>query len=265
MAEIAIHFKGVCTHLVKGSPHSGAPGDIDLRPVHGRDPQFRVFLPLWDELPQALKDIIPRHYPLLRYKRGTVHELEEWSPVDAPNDFREVSLKHVAICFEQVLENPTVNPPPAIALRDLPSVWKLTEPPRPNLDLDAINHFKRDKAAAYVDFFGGQKLSIVHDPKFPNQVKATFELQDDRQPALLVWMPFDGSTAKTEIRPNATIEISNAAREPAPCCTRDYLLHYCATDLELDKDPKELPMWPIPRPTWLPGTDTPYCSSGTYP
>src|ERR1051325_6941640 len=212
MAEIAIHFKGVCTHLVKGSPHSGAPGDIDLRPVHGRDPQFRVFLPLWDELPQALKDIIPRHYPLLRYKRGTVHELEEWSPVDAPN-----------------------------------------------------NHFKRDKAAAYVDFFGGQKLSIVHDPKFPNQVKATFELQDDRQPALLVWMPFDGSTAKTEIRPNATIEISNAAREPAPCCTRDYLLHYCATDLELDKDPKELPMWPIPRPTWLPGTDTPYCSSGTYP
>jgi len=258
---IKIYFRGICTHLLKDSPHSGAPSDIGLRPIHRRekhDPlQHRVLLPLSTGLPPHLKDI-PRHFPRLRYQWDDLNPLQEWRPEFVKDDgYWEVDLTYVAIWFEGVVEN-LAGEKPASQLKELPSVWNNTKGLKPAADPSAINSFNAEKVAAYVDFFGGQRLEIVGTPRLPNEVKATLSIAPDKIP-MLVWKPFGLPTAKVQIKPGAELQITNAAREPAPCCRRDYLLHYRATDLDLWNT--DLPEWPDP----LPAPDTAFCSSSTYP
>jgi hypothetical protein len=275
--EIHIRFRGICTHLVNDTPHDcpvepgeKPPRDIALRPVHGRRPhtplQHRVFLPSSEDLPPHLHDI-PRHYPRLRYQTGDVAVLEEWNPVRAEDGWWEVDLTGIALWFDGVDE--TGGDSPAQALKDLPSVWMKTcdhRKPNPQPDPNAINHFDRAKAAAYVDFFGGQHLERhgKRDDKRPdepaiNEVTATLRI--DGTPTL-VWKPFTGPASSTTIRPGAEIQISNMAKLEMPCEERDYLLHYRATKLDLNEEP--VPQWKekdIPPP----GPDRPFCSNSTYP
>src|ERR1043165_1941785 len=227
MAEITIHFVGICTHLVNGSRQPGnPPQDIQLRGIHDWHPQLRVVLPSSDNLLPTRG--CPRHFPLLRYKAGDVKAPAQWMPKRAKDGYWEVDLQGAKIWFSDVVDNVTVTPP-AQALHSLPSIWARTKDgPSRTLDMSAANEFNSDKVAAYVDFFGGQSFVIHNDPSFPNQVMATFQLRDGQKP-LLMWNGAGGMRLQAEIRPAATIQISNAAPRDAPCCTDDYLLHYRVT------------------------------------
>jgi len=285
MAEITIHFRGICTHLVNGSRQppkppekpQNPPQDVGLKPIHGWHPQFRTFIPSWDALPPFLKepapDGIPRHFPRLRYREGDLKAPAEWTPKYADDGFWEVDLQGVAIWFSDVADNvPTI--PAAQSLHALPSVWTKTlewnkgVSPQPNPAV--INDYRNPKTAALVDFFGGQSLLIYDEPRFSNQLKAAFHLRDGQKP-LLMWRANGAAVLQAEIRPGATIQISNSATAQAPCCTRDYLLHYLATTLEFDEN--NVPKWPEPlKPSEplkatesTPMPDSAFCGSGTYP
>jgi hypothetical protein len=263
--EIRIRFRGICTHLVNDTPHTVGPGggpprDLDLRPVHIRRPhpplRHRVFIPWYDGLPERVKELVPRHYPRLRYRQGDVSPIEGWEPVLAPDHFWEVDLTHVAIWFDGVVEADGDHP--AEALAELPSVWTNTpEDRQPRPDHHAFNNFDRTRAAAYVDFFDGQKLLRLDDPI--NEVIATLRISDT---PTLVWKPFDGPTSSANIRPGAEIQITNMAEPCQPCEERDYLLHYLATKLNLNEG--ELPRWKE-EPEPVTGPNRPYCSNSTYP
>jgi hypothetical protein len=261
---IRIHFRGICTHLVNGSPHSKAPKDVGMRPIHDPKPtpSHRVVLPRSDNVPKELG--IPQHFPRLRFRSGDIPSPFEW-PVEVDKEgFFLVDITHMALWFNGINEKPEKMPPPApaLALKELPSIWINTPPvavPRP--DESAVNEANTEKVVTYIDFFGGQHLAIIPSPPFYNEVLATLPLAST--PALM-WRPFgQGAPMTTPIKPGATIQIMNVA-DTDSCRNRDYLLHYRVTELDLTKPP--LPDWSPPSDDcYGAGTDTPYCSSGTYP
>src|SRR5713226_4192736 len=122
-ASISIHFRGICTHLVNGSPHEKAPTDIGLKPIHRREPhrplQHRVLLPWSLDLPDHLKGKIPQHYPRLRYRTGDLAPHEERLSKRLADDLWELDMTGVAVWFRGVDETRQV-PPPARALREVP-------------------------------------------------------------------------------------------------------------------------------------------------
>ncbi|HXH38719.1 MAG TPA: hypothetical protein VNN08_08835 [Thermoanaerobaculia bacterium] len=267
---VRIHFRGICTHLVNGSPHKGAPNDIGLKPVHDREPhlpiQHRVLLPWSLDLPENLKDI-PQHYPRLRYRTGDLAPHEDWRPKPLPDDWWEVDLTRVAVWFRGVDETKSGNPA-ARALAELPSICLKTSDlyPMPLPDPAALNAFHFEKVASYVDFFGDQTHERLTKPVM-NEVMTTLQVKDTPR---LVWMPFGSATVTVEIKRGATLEISNVAQLPAPCRERDYLLHYRATLLDLSREP--VPEWKVdpeyqldPEQPGTPGPDGVFCSSSTYP
>jgi hypothetical protein len=227
----------------------------------GRQPQYRVYVPFWDEFPPAVKQLVPQHFPRLRYRDGDLQPPSSWAPV-RNGPYWEVALTGVAIWFSGVQEGTTT--PPAQALHDIPSLWTKAGN-RPVLDSHVANDLNDQKVAAYVDFFGGQSLIIDDDDhQFPNRVKAKFQVSDGQVP-LLMWKGRDGVQSWAPIKLGATIQISNVAGKDAPCCTCDYLLHYGVTTLDLGVK-SNWPKWfEKPCDELERGTDTPYCSSGTYP
>jgi len=259
MAEITIQFRGLCTHLVNGTRHPNAPPNLDLHPIVGRQPQYRVYVPFWDAFPDRVKQEVPQHFPRLRYLDGDLEPSKLWQ-IERNGHYQEVALTGVAIWFSGVQEGPTT--PPAQALHGIPSIWTNAGKDKPELDPHVANDLDNKKVAAYVDFFGGQSLVIDDgNKKFPNRVKATFQVPNGQVP-LLMWKGRDDVQTWAAIRLGATIQISNSARPPEPCCRRDYLLHYGVTQLNLD-DKNAWPKWPDNPDRGSP--DTAYCSSGTYP
>lgn len=266
---IRIHFRGICTHLVNDTPHSNkAPKDLRLKPIHDRPrptPSHRVVLPRSDNLPITG---IPRHFPRLRFRSGDIKPFpnENWPDPDKEGFvvvdlFDALSNKGVALWFDGIDEAPEMKPAaPALALKELPSVWLNTAPNAvPGRDVEAANGENVEKVAAYVDFFGGQYLAIIPSPPFYNEVLVTLRLAS--MPPVLVWRrPYDSRlTKRAEIVPGATIQITNIAADGDTAI--DYLLHYRVTSLDFKNDP--LPIWETDvKPA---GTDVPYCSSGTYP
>lgn len=260
--SINIRFRGICTHLVNGSPHDGAPKDIGLLPIHRREPhseiQHRVLLPWSLDLPEHLKGKIPRHYPRLRYHTGDLAPHEEQLSKRLSEDLWELDMTGVAVWFRGVDETRNVDPP-AGALREIPSVWVKTPAThqKPKPDPEAINSFHPEKFAACVDFFGGQDLEVLREPVSDNyEVTATLHIEDKPR---LVWAPGGYHATIVEIRPGAELEISNIANEIAPCGDIDYLLHYNATLLDLFRKP--VPEWVRE----LPGPEGAFCGSSTYP
>lgn len=263
---IRIHFRGICTHLVNDTPHSNkAPKNVGLKPIHNRPeltppPSHRVILPRSDNLPEPIKHI-PQHFPRLRFRSGDIPSPFEW-PVEVDKEgFFLVDITQMALWFDGILEEPKkmMPPIPALALKELPSIWINTPPVAvPGLDESAVNEANMEKVATYIDFFGGQHLAIIPSPPFYNEVLATLQLKST--PALM-WRPFGaGPSRSTPIKPGATIQITNVAAGDDTAL--DYLLHYRVTDLNLNKNPNELPQW---AGASTGGPDVPYCSSGTYP
>lgn len=269
---VRIHFRGICTHLVNGSPHEGTPKDIGLLPIHRREPheplQHRVLLPWSLDLPEHLKARIPQHYPRLRYHTGDLAPHEERVSKRLSDDLWELDMTGVAVWFRGVDETRQTIPP-ASALATLPSVWMKTPAShqKPMPDPEAINSFHPEKFAACVDFFGGQDLQVLRETVSGNrEVLATLQIKGKPR---LVWAPGGYHATIVEIRPGATLEISNTANEVAPCCEVDYLLNYNATLLDLFE--KDLPEWaPDPKPIdpevpGTPGPDGAFCGNSTYP
>jgi hypothetical protein len=231
-----IHFRGICTQLNPHHPEDTRP-KLQLQTSRPGVPvTHRVFLPNSKVVDKYIPDHgICRHQVRMRFH-------------DADGELVKLELDRQMVWFEGANENT----PPAPPLGKLPNVIDLTGPIEPQPDHDAING-RNDKAAAYVDFFGGETLVALPD----HEVFAHLRLAG--KPRLVV-APFPGERGRKKrwkLKPGTFVEISNQPRKPSNCGEEDYLLHYFVTDLDLHEH----------RPKWagIGGPDTIFCSSSGYP